>query len=316
VLTMEHIHGTRLSDLFEKEIPPFDHKLIAARGADLVLRQIFVHGFFHADPHPGNILILEGNVVGLLDFGMMGFLPSRHREQLSTLLLGVVNRDAHRVTATLLRLSGNPWVEKREQLENDIGKMIEEYTSTPIRDIRLEDVLNRMVRIIMTYRLRIVPDFMLLMRALVTMDGIARRLDPNFDMMLHARPFAKRLLRERLSPRTVAGDLYSSMSDFGILLKDFPLDVREIVEQFKQGRTKIVFEIKGLDPMIRSHEAISHRIVIALVTSALIIGSSLIAFSDLVPQWHGIPVLGLAGFVAAAIIGVYLLLTSLRRHRE
>lgn len=316
VLTMEHIHGTKLADLFDKELPLFDRKLIAARGADLVLKQIFVHGFFHADPHPGNIMILENDVIGLLDFGMMGYLPLRHREQLSTLLLGVVNKDARRVTATLLRMSGNPHVENRNQLENDIGKMIEEYTSIPIRDIRLEDLLNRCAKLVMTYRLRIVPDFMLLIRALVTMDGIARKLDPGFDMVMHARPFAKRLLREQFSPRSVAGDLYSSLSDFGVLLKDLPLDVREIVEQFKQGRTKIVFEIKGLDPMLRSHEAISHRIVIALVTSALIIGSSLIAFSDLVPQWHGIPVLGLVGFIIAAVIGVYLLLTSLRKHRE
>jgi len=314
VITMEHVQGVRLSDVLERVLPQFDRKVIAARGAQLVLKQIFDHGFFHADPHPGNILILDGNVIGVLDFGMMGSLTERHREQLGLVMMGVVNRDARRVTATLLRLSGNPHVEKREQLENDIGKMLEEYTSIPIRDIRLEDLLNRAVRIVMHYRLRVAPDFLLLMRSIVTIESIARRLDPEFDMMEHLRPFAKKLLRDRLSPGSVARDLYASASDFGALFKDLPLDLRELLEQLKQGRTKIVFEIKGLDPMLRSHEQISHRLVTALVTSALIIGSSLIAFSNLAPKWHGVPVLGIVGFIVAALVGIRLLWASFRKH--
>jgi len=312
VLIMEFVDGVKPSDRETILQAGLDPKIVAERGADILLAQIFQHGFFHADPHPGNMRILEGNVVCFLDFGMMGFLLPQDREHLGNILIGIANQDAPRITKTLLRMSHSKRPENTEQLEHEVYALLERYSYRSLKDINLIDSLNELVELITSYKLYVAADFYLLAKALVTIEGVGRHLEPDFNFVDHATPFAKRLIRERLSFPSFGKDLYLSLTDLGLLLRDLPSDTRELIDQVKRGRLKVVFEHNGLEPMLKTHEQISNRISFAIVLSALIVGSALIVQADIPPKIYGIPIIGVLGFLAAGVMGFWLLISILR----
>ncbi|MBW1716921.1 MAG: AarF/ABC1/UbiB kinase family protein, partial [Deltaproteobacteria bacterium] len=289
-----------------------DPEIIASRGATLVLKQVFEHGFFHADPHPGNILVLDNNIICFLDFGMMGVLLPKYREYLGSIVVGIVNRDAERITKALIPFSSSNRIENIEGLEYQIFELIEQYSYIPLKSLNMGELLNKLIKLISSYKLKIAPDFYLLIKALVTIEGVGRKLDPDFDMVKHTEPFAKKLLRERLSPRKLTKDIYLSATELSLLLRDLPSEIREIIGQIKLGQVKMGFEHKGLEPMLEKHDQISNRIAFAIVLASLIIGSSLIVLSGIPPKWDGIPIIGIVGFLGAGIMGFWLLISILR----
>jgi ubiquinone biosynthesis protein len=312
VLTMEFIDGVKASSTEALINAGLDPKVLASRGADLVLKQVFEHGFFHADPHPGNMVALPGNVVCFLDFGMVGSLSLGHREALSNILVGVVNQDAAGITKTVLKLARNQYIEDVEQLEYEIYELLEQYSYRSLKSVNMGVLLNQMVGLVVKHRLKIPPNFYLLSKALITIEGVGRVLDPDFDMVKHTEPFAKKLLKERLNPLKLTKDFYLSAIDLSILLRDLPAETREILAQIKEGKTKIEFEHKGLDPMLRTHDQISNRLVFAIILAALIVSSSLIVLSGIPPLWNGIPMIGIVGFLVSGIMGFGLLISILR----
>ena len=312
ILTMEFIDGIKVSDLNALRKAENDPLLIAGQGCDLVLKQIFEHGFFHADPHPGNILILKDNITCFLDFGMMGTLLPKHQDYLGNIIVGVVNKDSKKITETLLRLTGTYNIENRDQLEYRVSELINQYAYIPLKEIKVGEFLNKLFRILIDFKLKLPSDFYLLSKALITIEGVGTKLDPDFDMVAHIEPFAKNLLKKRLDPVKLAKDIYSSMSEFRLLFKDFPFEIREIIRQIKTGKLKVEFEHKGLEPMLIKHDQISNRISFAIVLAALIIGSSLIVLSKIPPLWNEVPIIGIVGFVGAGIMGFGLLISILK----
>ncbi len=312
ILTMEFIDGIKVSNLNGLIKAGNDPLLIAGQGCDLVLKQIFEQGFFHADPHPGNILILKDNIICFLDFGMMGTLLPKYQDYLGNIVVGVVNKDSNKITETLLHLTGTYNVENRDQLEYRVSELINQYAYISLKEIKVGELLNKLFRMLIDFKLRLPSDFYLLSKALITIEGVGTKLDPDFDMVSHIEPFAKNLLKKRLDPVKLVKDLYSSVAEFRLLIKDFPFDIREIIRQIKTGELKVEFVHKGLEPMLTKHDQISNRIAFAIVLAALIIGSSLIVLSKIPPLWQGIPIIGIVGYIAAGIMGFWLLISILK----
>lgn len=312
ILTMEFIEGIKVSNLKALKETGINALLVAEQGCDLILKQIFEHGFFHADPHPGNILILKDNITCFLDFGMMGTLLPKHQDYLGNIIVGVVNKDSKKITETLLRLTGTYNIENRDQLEQRVSELINQYAYISLKEIKVGEFLNKLFRMLIDFKLRLPSDFYLLSKALITIEGVGTKLDPDFDMVKHIEPFAKNLLKKRLDPVKLAKDLYSSAAEFRLLLKDFPYEIREIIRQIKTGKLKVEFEHKGLEPMLIKHDQISNRISFAIVLAALIIGSSLIVLSKIPPLWNEVPIIGIVGFVGAGIMGFGLLISILK----
>jgi len=312
ILTMEFIEGIKVSNLKALREAGNDPLLIADQGCDLILKQIFEHGFFHADPHPGNILILKDNITCFLDFGMMGTLLPKYQDYLGNIIVGVVNKDSKKITETLLRLTGTYNIENRDQLEQRVSELVNQYAYISLKEIKIGEYLNKLFRMLIDFKLRLPSDFYLLSKALITIEGVGTKLNPDFDMVKHIEPFAKNLLKKRLDPVKLAKDLYSSVAEFRLLLKDFPYEIREIIRQIKTGKLKVEFEHKGLEPMLVTHDQISNRIAFAIVLAALIIGSSLIVLSKIPPLWNGVPIIGIVGFVGAGIMGFGLLISILK----
>ena len=314
VLTTDFITGTKVSRTSELREQGIDTADVARRGARIVVKQVFEHGFFHADPHPGNILILPDGSICFLDFGAVGIVPPTLRFHLGVLLYGFINHDPQRVVKTLSRLAHEP-VEQTVNLEYDIAEFIEEYAGLTLREIRLGDVLRRFTRLITDYRLSIVPGFFLLMRALVAIEGVGRRLDPDFAMIEQVAPSVKKLLRRSPTVRLLPYEVYFSAIDLFSLLKGLPYDLQDIMRLLRSGNLRIQYEHHGLEPLVGALDRVVNRLVFAIVLAALIVGSSLVVLSQVPPLVHDIPVIGIAGFVLAGIIGFGLLFSILRGRR-
>jgi len=314
VLTMEFIGGIKVLEITRAREQEYgiDPKVVAARGADLVLKQIFEHGFFHADPHPGNIKVLKDNVICFLDYGMMGSLSAHHREDLADILFGIVNKDGSKITKAILKLSKYEQIVDSEKLESDIAELIELYAFGTLKELEIGSLLHRIARVGEEHRLEGPPDFYLLAKALVTIESVGRELDPEFNAVKHAEPFAEKIIMERMSPRKLIEEFYTSAHEAHLLLRDLPSEARDILTQVKQGEAKIKFEHKGLDPMLKTLDQTNNRMVFAIVLASLVIGSALIVLSGVPPKWHEIPVIGIIGFLGAGLIGFWLLFSILR----
>ena len=315
---MEFIGGIKVSDITRAEVQvqdsSIDPKVVAARGADLILKQIFEHGFFHADPHPGNIRVLKDNVICFLDYGMMGALSARHREDLADVLIGIINKDESKITKTILKLSASGYGQMvdSEKLESDIAELIEVYAYCTLEELEIGSLLHRIMSVVAGHRLKVPPDFYLLAKALVTIEGVGRELDPKFNAVKHAKPFAEKLILERMSPLRLIEDFHLSAIEASLLMRDLPAEAREILTLIKQGEATIKFEHKGLDPMLKTFDQTNNRLVFAIVLASLVIGSALIVLSGVPPRWHEIPVIGIIGFLGAGILGFWLLFSILR----
>lgn len=315
ILTMEYVEGIKASELDKLEKAGLDTRKIARRGFDLILKQIFIHGFFHADPHPGNVFILPNNIICFLDFGMMGRIGTQPREHFADLIMGIVRRDETKTASALMTLT-TPDVETDVSgLEREVAQFIDKYFYRPLRDLEMGKLLKNLVEMTTKHRLRIPPDLFLMLKALATEESLGKALDPDFDAIKQAAPFVKRVQMDRLRPKRIAGDIFDSGAEFLHLLREIPGEVQEILRQARQGKIKIEFEHRGLEPMLSTHDRISNRIVFAIILAALIIGSSLIVLSGIPPKWYEIPVIGLAGFVIAAIMGFWLLISIIRGGR-
>ena len=315
VLTMEYIGGVKGSDIKLLEKDGLDRREIARRGFDLIMKQIVVHGFFHADPHPGNIFILPGNVICYLDFGMMGRIERQSREDFANLVMGIVRRDEAKTMDALLRLTVFDEQPDRRLLGRDVAEFIDQHFYRSLKELELGKLLNQLLEMVARHRLRVPPDLFLMIKALSTVEGLGSILDPDFDAIKQAAPFVRRVQMNRLNPRRIAGDIMDSGAEVIHLLKEVPGELREILSQAKQGKVKIEFEHRGLEPMLSTHDRISNRLAFAVVLASLIIGSSLIVLSGIPPKWYGIPLIGLAGYLIAGVMGLWLLITILRRGR-
>lgn len=313
VLTMEYISGIKASDIETLEKKGFDRCKIARQGLDLIMKQVFIHGFFHADPHPGNIFVLPDNIFCYIDFGMMGRINLKTRERFADLISSIVDRDEVKAADALLRLiDSDKSIDDYIPLQKDVAEFMDKHCYHPLKDVNFEDMLNQLLQIITKHQLIIPQDLFLMIKALSTIEGIGRRLDPDLDVVDQAAPFIKRILLNRILPKRIIKDLTSSGNDLIHLLQDIPGELHDILRLMRQGKMKIEFEHQGLEEMLAVHNRISNRIAFAIILASLVIGSSLIVVSGIPPIWRGIPVIGLLGFLIAGAMGLWLLIFILR----
>ena len=315
VLTMEYIDGVKSSEIGRIEKEGLDRKIITARGADLILKQVFDHGFFHADPHPGNIYVLPGNVICYLDFGMMGSINRQTREDFADLVHSVVIRDASRAMRALLVLTEYDEEPDERLLERDLADFMGQHLYQSLKDLQMEKLLKQLMELISRHHLQMPPDLFLMMKALATVEGVGLSLDPDFNMINQATPFIQRIKLEQFHPKRIASDVFRSSTELVRLIQEIPGEVRAILKQMKRGKVKIEFEHRGLEPMLATHDQISNRIAFSIIIASLLIGSALIVLSKTPPFLFGIPVFGILGFLGAAVMGMWLLIAILRKGR-
>jgi ubiquinone biosynthesis protein len=313
VLTTEFVDGIKVSMLDALDENGYDRKLITRRGADILLTQIFQHGFFHADPHPGNLFVLPGNVICLLDFGMMGTVDRATREAFVELVDAVVRRDESRTTRVLLKLT--LWEEEPDPrlLGKDVADFMGEHLYKPLKDIEVGKLLHNILEMAARHRMRIPPELFLMMKAISTVEGVGLTLDPDFDMIAHAAPFIRQVKFSRFSPKRMSSDAVSIVSQYMDFVQEFPKDLLEITRNIRQKKFTFMLELKNMENMLSTHDQISNRISFSIIIASLIIGSALIVISKTPPLFYGISAIGIIGFVAAAVMGIWLLVAIIKK---
>ncbi|MDD5557010.1 MAG: AarF/UbiB family protein [bacterium] len=315
VVVFEDLRGMRVDDLAAIEAAGIDPREVAAAGARAFLRQVFVDRFFHADPHPGNLSVLPDGCIALVDFGMVGRLDGDLLEHLARVVLAVADHDAARAARSLLRLRTSDEEIDEEAFRSDLAFTIEGYAGRPLREIDLGRIINETVYIAARYRIRMPPDLVLLGKAVVAVEGTGRVLDPDFDMVAAARGFAREFILSRFRPAHVRDRLEQVAEDLVFFLRDLPGDLQSIVKKATQGRLKMEFQHRGLDTFIGEMDKSSNRLSFGIIVAALIVGSSLITLSDKGPHLLGVPVLGIAGFLLAGLLGLWLIFGIVRSGR-
>lgn len=271
VLTLEFFDGKKLNQAIKEG---YDGKLIAKKSVGIIIRQAFDHGFFHADPHPGNIIILgtkEDPVVGLIDVGMVGRLSPELRDRTVDLLMAAVRNDAYGVADALYAI-GRPTrkVDMREY-RAEVAILAEKYLGKPLKEIDLGAMLRDLVQGAMKYGIEIPPDFMMIGKTLMTLDGIGKELDPDLDIFGEATPFFTELLMKRYSPQRIGNDLMRGVEQLSRAGYDMPLQLREVLDDLRLGR----LAVRAPDPPLAlATERLGRRVFSGLYVAALTFGGA------------------------------------------
>ena len=314
VLVMERLDGVPLSDRERLEELDHDVERIARRGARVYMEMIFLHGVYHADPHPGNFVVMDGDVIGLLDFGMVGRLDEQLREDIEEILLAVSAGDASHLTSIIHRVGKVPHDLDIAALSLDVAEFVAHYSSQPIGDFDLAAALNDMVSMIRRYRITLPARLAMLIKMLIVLEGSARQLQPRFNLVEVIAPYQRKLLLRRLSPKRRALKLFRLYGELESLLEVLPRNLVDLMERLQSGRFDVHLDHRGLEPSV-------NRLVFGLVTSALFLGSSLLVAFETPPIFHGFSILGASGMVVSFTLGLRLLRAinksgHLDRHRE
>ncbi len=315
ILTMEYVEGLKVSDIRQLREHGYDLGRIAERGFGLLMQQIFVNGFFHADPHPGNLLILDDEVICFLDFGVTGRISQRERENFIDLISNIVRMDEARLLEALLRLCMYEEEPDRTQLSYEVGDVVDRYFHIPGQAMDFGRFAHHLLEVLERRGVSLRPNLYIMIKSLSMVENMAKTLDPGFDVVEHVKPFVKRVQAKRYSPTHVFNELFLASVDAVRLAKDLPFELRSILHKANKGKVKLEFEHKGLAPLLSTLDRIANRIAFAMVLSAFVIGSALVVLSGLPPTWGGIPVVGIIGFVIAAVMALWLLITILRSGR-
>ena len=312
ILTMEFIDGVKISDTVKLKNSKFNKKIIAARGADMILKQIFADGFFHGDPHPGNIFVLENNVIALLDFGMVGRINEDRISSMADMIIAAIKIDADKVIEALINMDIVGREADLSKLKIEIKDFIGKYYGAPLKELEIGKIIEEILEVMIAHKIKIPSDLALLAKALITVENIGRNLDPDFDMVSHAKPFAKHLLKKKYSPvnlwkrgSATASELFNF---FELLPKEFSL----LIKSLRKGDINVNFQHKGLERLILEIDRASNRLSFSMIIGALIIGSSFVIQANIRPFIFGYPAIGIIGYLFASFLGLFLIISILR----
>ncbi len=306
------ISGRKLADV---ELAGLDRKILARRGARAVLKMIVEDGFFHADPHPGNVFYLPGNRIAFIDFGMVGRLTEERRDQLIRLLLGLVKQEPHRVAEVMLDWTGDSATDE-DSLLLEIQTFVQQYHGVALKQLRLGAMLSDLVAILRQHRLALPPDLSLLIKAFISLEGMGRELDPDFDMAGEAMPLLEQALRARYAPTALLQRGWRGVSEALSLVAGLPQDISRLLRAARRGRLEIHIDVTHLKRVGNQLDSAANRLVVGIVVAALIIGSSIVMTVPGGPTLLGLPFFGLLGFAGAVIGSIWLLLSIWRSGGE
>ncbi len=316
VLTLEYLDGVQLSDLVLDEWSIEQRRRLAYIIADAWMTMIFRHGFFHGDPHPANILVLSPERIGLVDFGLCGKLTDRDLSKLTRLFIDAMNENVELLPRRLSELGVRFPPEREEELVGELHAMYARYYGASLQEIDPLQVIREAFALIYAMNMRLPTRFVLLDKAIATVGAVGVDLYPDFNVFEVAQPHARALMVERFTPRRVLGRARREGFQLASMAADLPYQIHETLEQVREGQIEVGFVHKGLDDFMHKLDAVMNRLVIALVVTGGLIGSSLIGiFATSGPHILGVHVLSVVGFLVSGVLGVWLLWGVIRSGR-
>ncbi|HSF47254.1 MAG TPA: AarF/UbiB family protein [Burkholderiales bacterium] len=313
-----HIEAIQGNDLAAIQAAGLDRKELAQRGAAAVLKMILIDGFFHADPHPGNVFYLPGNRIAMIDFGMVGRLTPHRRGQVIDLLAGMARVDDHAMLEVLLDWSGDAYVDQRK-LAVEMDELVFQYEDMPLKDIRIGVVLRQFTAIMRQHSIVLPSDLTLMFKALITLEGLGRQYDPNFHILDHLTPLLKRAMNERYRPTAMVRRGTRGFREMLEVVASVPRDLAALVRDARRGKMRVDINLRQLDRIVVQLDHTIDRITVGIMTASLVIGSSIVLTVPGQLTFMGVPLLtliGVSGYVLAFCNSLWIIIGIWREGRE
>ena len=298
LLVQEYIDDTLLNDLALETLPAEARRQLATHITDALLGMILQHGFFHADPHPGNIFVNAQGRIALIDFGLVGHLSATRRREIIALINALMQRDQFAMQYVLSNWAQGDLPDE-SLLGADVMEMLLNYEHTAMKDLRISQVINDITHIMRTHELTLPPDLVMLFKALITLEGVVKRLDGEFELLQHAKPIVRNIMRHRLQPGHVWRKSKMHTQMLTQVLDEMPQNVLRLSRRIQKGQFSINLDIKRLEQLNTQLDRITNRLTMGIVTAALIVGSSIVMNIDAGPKLFGLPFFGLIGYLLA-----------------
>jgi len=312
VLVMEHVGGVKITDRDGLARLGVDPAAVAKLGAETFLKMVFLHGLFHGDPHPGNLFVLPGGRLGVIDFGIVGRLDEETLDAVADLFIGATQRDVARIIDGLLRLDAVGEDAGLGALARDLSDMLDRYHGKTLKELAVGLIVNEVIQLVHDHQLRLPADLLVLGKALVTIEGLGKQLDPDFNALEVARPFAAELLRRRVHPAALARRGTRDAVELAKTLRGLPGQLERAIQRVNRGDVRMRVAVEGLERAVKRLERGYNRIAMAVVFAALFLGSIVLLNIAPGPTLYGVPVLALIVFAAAFGTGLWLALVVIR----
>lgn len=317
VLTLEEIEGVKVTDVMEGPLSADERRELADRLATTFLKQIFVSGFFHADPHPGNILITTQNEIALVDCGQVRRLDVENKTSAIRMLVAFEQQDTRMLAGEILNIGIARGEVDSRGLTTDLGKVLREYYDVRSKSVQMGRLLTRVLNVSAHHGVRLPVVFAVMGKVLTGVDAICSRLDPGFNFTDIARRVVGRAVRSELRQETLMNDFYRAIGSLRSLFFAMPEQLERLMRKAVEGTLRVEFKHQGLDEVEDTFARSANRISIALIVAGTIVGSSLIVSAGRGSKgWFGLPQLGLLGFTVATVFGIWLIVSILRSHRH
>lgn len=315
VLTLEYVAGIKINNFTALKEQGYNLSAVARHAANAIFKQIYIHGFFHADPHPGNLAVLEGETIFFMDFGQVGRLDDELRTKLVSLVLAVVRQDSRAIVDILLEVGKAHETVSKNKLLKDINRLMVKYYDLPLRQLKLGDVMREMLQMAFVYQIRVPAEITLLAKTLVTLEGLVKQLDPTVSIVDLAEPFGRVLLREKFSPHRLKRFFVNNAYDLFSQLLRLPRRLDSLVNQIERGQLKVQLEHQKYHEFVDKITQASNRLAVSIIVAAIIMGTSMLALKAEKSILWRFPIAEI-GFIAAVIMGFWLLISISRSGRQ
>ncbi|HLH74852.1 MAG TPA: AarF/ABC1/UbiB kinase family protein [Chloroflexota bacterium] len=307
ILTLERMRGIKINDLDALDAAGINRTKLAEQASQILLKMIFEDGYYHADPHPGNFFVESSSRIGLVDFGMVGILDEHSQDELAALLFAVTTHNTDRVVETLIELGVARERIDRFHLRSDLDHLIARYYDRPLGEISFAALLTDALALIREHRLGLPAHLALLVKTLIVGEGLARQLDPSFNLTTVLVPYAQGLILRQFSPLRWARRLGAASLDAALLGVELPQQLRQIFGDLERGGFEVGMRPMGFEPLIQRFERLANRIVLGIIAAAFVNGLAVLVSTYRPPgfeRWAGI--IFASGFLAASMLGAYL----------
>ena len=316
VLVMERINGIKFNDIEAMDAAGYDRSRIALNAARMIIKEVLEDGFFHADPHPGNFIVMPGEVIGAMDFGMVGHLSHQTRSDLIRLYIVSIQMDEEGIVNQLINMGVTSGFLDRTGLQRDITRLLRKYHGMPLGTIRANEVVEDIMPVAFRYNLRLPSDLWLLGKTMAMMEGVGLKLDPDFDIFAVSEPYVRRFMWQMASPRIWGAPLIKGASDWAALMRLIPRVSSQVLTRIEQGEMEVTIDIKALDRSLVRLDRTANRISLSLLLSALILGLALlIPTFNLAEQWNLATILIITSFVGVSLLGLWLIFSMWRSRK-
>jgi ubiquinone biosynthesis protein len=316
LMVQERIHGIKFDDFAAIDAAGYDRNAIAVNASRMVVKEV-EDGFFHADPHPGNLLIMPGEVIGLLDFGTVGYLDARDKANLIRLYIAVIQFDSVAIVEQLIRMGVADVTVDERSLERDLRQLLRRYMGLPLKDISASELLGEIQPIIYEYRLRVPADYWLLIKTLVIMEGVGKQLAPDFDVFEESQPYVRRFLVKLALPTTWGPEVVRSITGWTSFLNDVPRQTNRLLTQLENGQIKIKIDDPATESLAKQVNRAANRLIQAILIGSLTIGLALLLPSiNLTWPWPLLTWILVASLGVVFVLAFWLLWSIWRSGRQ